>query len=273
MYFSRCFIALACAVTGCYCCLSVSALLQCSLLAKPAPVVQTLAWKPSRSQPKGTRWHSCTTSVVFSHLSSPPRCSGGRERSKQFLQNKTAKLSEDHMATSTQQGLPYAQSKIQKYTRLSASTSLLSSPCFVFFSCRLALRRDFVWFEGALALAVVFCSCVVSLQRRRQQHKQERELHFRATKEEERGMTRRRRRKRRKRGGVFSIISEGLSTNWEQGREGGEGEKDRDEGGKRGGRGDERERQDMKSDSEEKKKKKGWEGDRRKGRNNVNAIS
>lgn len=40
----------------------------------------------------------------------------------------------------------------QKYQN--TQVCLLSS-CFVFISCRLVLRRDFVWFEGALALAVV----------------------------------------------------------------------------------------------------------------------
>lgn len=148
-----------------------------------------MAWKPSRCQPTGTRWHCCTTSVVFSRLSSPPCCSGVTRRKKE-RQRHSSKIKQQNYQKITrrqQQELPHAQSTRQKYTRLSTLSFLL---CLYFMSC--GSRRIYCLVWRCFGSCCCCGSCVVSLQRRRQQHN--------FTNKEERGMTRR---QRRKRGRVF----------------------------------------------------------------------
>lgn len=97
---------------NCMAAIVVSALKWRSLLAKPAALVQTVV------QPMGTRWHLSTFVIFSSSLiitlllqnRTVKEWQGGRERRKQFLQNKTTELSQDHK--DTQQELPFSQSKI-----------------------------------------------------------------------------------------------------------------------------------------------------------------
>lgn len=97
---------------NCMAAIVVSALKWRSLLAKPAALVQTVV------QPMGTRWHLSTFVIFSSSLiitlllqkRTVKEWQGGRERRKQFIQNKTTELSQDHK--DTQQELPFSQSKI-----------------------------------------------------------------------------------------------------------------------------------------------------------------
>lgn len=107
---------------NCMAAIVVSALKWQSLLAKPAALVQTVV------QPMGTRWHR-STSVIFSssliitlllQKRTVKQWQGGRERRKQFLQNKTTELSQDHKVT--QRELPFSQSKIHTHIHTHAHT-------------------------------------------------------------------------------------------------------------------------------------------------------
>lgn len=92
---------------------------------------------------------------------------GGGRKATGSSKIKQQNFSEDHMETSTQQELAFAQSKIHTHTRtfvcIYESTSFF---LYVFFPCRLVLRRDLFGLEGASALARCFGFCFVSWQRR-----------------------------------------------------------------------------------------------------------
>lgn len=225
---------------NCMAAIVVSALKWRSLLAKPAALVQTVV------QPMGTRWHLSTFVIFSSSLiitlllqkRTVKEWQGGRERRKQFLQNKTTELSQDHK--DTQQELPFSQSKIHTRTRMFFLHPKVNS--LYIFCC-------VVWFWGGICLvwrcfgaSCCFGSCVVLQQQRRQQPEQARKLHFRETKKRKKKEMRRWQKRRwRREGGedtmvstFVSVFSEGLSTNWTwegEGKRGGQekgGKWDRD---------------------------------------------
>lgn len=126
---------------NCMVAIVVSALKWRSLLAKPAALVQTVV------QPMGTRWHLSTFVIFSSSLiitlllqkRTVKEWQGGRERRKQFLQNKTTELSQDHK--DTQQELPFSQSKIHTRTHAHVFSASKSQLSLYILLCRLVLRR------------------------------------------------------------------------------------------------------------------------------------
>lgn len=126
---------------NCMAAIVVSALKWRSLLAKPAALVQTVV------QPMGTRWHLSTFVIFSSSLiitlllqkRTVKEWQGGRERRKQFLQNKTTELSQDHK--DTQQELPFSQSKIHTRTHAHVFSASKSQLSLYILLCRLVLRR------------------------------------------------------------------------------------------------------------------------------------
>lgn len=219
---------------NCMAAIVVSALKWRSLLAKPAALVQTVV------QPMGTRWHLSTFVIFSSSLiitlllqkRTVKEWQGGRERRKQFLQNKTTELSQDHK--DTQQELPFSQSKI--HTRIQKST------LFIYFVVSSGSEEAFVWFEGALALAVVLA--LVSFCNSKGDNSLNKRGNFtseRPKNEKKKEMRRWQKRRWRREGGedtmvstFVSVFSEGLSTNWTwegEGKRGGQekgGKWDRD---------------------------------------------